>query len=186
MFPSLDGRIAILAVLPASLVVIRAFKRLIDSKQRKPCLPPGPVPLPLLGNVLSIDTKEPWLTYTEWGAAYGDLVFVRLLGQEVVVINSQHVADALLEKRSRIYSDRPYIATLEPFGWSVNFSLIGYGDKWRLCRRLFHQTFRPDSALKFRPMQIKRAREMIVNLIDDPQNYHSHFATSADVFVNIE
>lgn len=177
MFPSLDGRIAILAALPASLVVIRAFKRLIDSKQRKPCLPPGPVPLPLLGNVLSIDTKEPWLTYTEWGAAYGDLVFVRLLGHEVVVINSQHVADALLEKRSRIYSDRPYIATLEPFGWSGSFALIGYGDKWRLCRRLFHQTFRPDSALKFRPMQIKRAREMIVNLIDDPQNYHSHFAT---------
>ncbi|KAG1729295.1 cytochrome P450 [Suillus occidentalis] len=177
MFPSLDSRIAILAVLPASLVVIQAFKRFIDNRQRKPCLPPGPVPLPLLGNFLSIDTKEPWLTYTEWGNTYGDLVFVRLLGNEVVVINSQHVADALLEKRSQIYSDRPYIATLEPFGWSVNFALIGYGDKWRLCRRLFHQTFRPDSALKFRPMQIKRAREMIVNLIDDPQNYHSHFAT---------
>ncbi|KAG1725604.1 hypothetical protein EDB19DRAFT_260924 [Suillus lakei] len=45
------------------------------------------------------------------------------------------------------------------------------------CRRLFHQTFRPDCAHKFRPMQIKRAREMIVNLIDDPQHYHSHFAT---------
>ncbi|OJA12796.1 hypothetical protein AZE42_05833 [Rhizopogon vesiculosus] len=26
-------------------------------------------------------------------------------------------------------------------------------------------------------MQIKRAREMIVNMIDDPQRYHSHFAT---------
>jgi hypothetical protein len=44
----------------------------------------------------------------------GDLFFVRLLGQEIVVINSQHVAEALLDKRSRIYSDRPYIATLEP------------------------------------------------------------------------
>ncbi|KAG1751948.1 cytochrome P450 [Suillus occidentalis] len=155
--------------------------RRIDDN-RKPCLPPGPVLLPLLGNFLSIDTKEPWLTYTEWGTTCGDLVFVRLLGHEVVVINSQHVADVLLEKCSQIDSDRPYIATLEPFGWSVNFALIGCGDKWRLCRRLFHQTFRPDSALKFRPMQIKRAREMIVNLIDDPQNYHSHFATSADVF----
>ncbi|KAG0698390.1 hypothetical protein DFH29DRAFT_104007 [Suillus ampliporus] len=26
-------------------------------------------------------------------------------------------------------------------------------------------------------MQIKRAREMVVNLIDDPQHYRSHFAT---------
>ncbi|OJA21343.1 hypothetical protein AZE42_07123 [Rhizopogon vesiculosus] len=52
-----------------------------------------------------------------------------------------------------------------------------YSDEWRLNRRLFHQTFRPDSSLKFRPMQIRRAREMILNLIDDPQHYHSHFAT---------
>jgi hypothetical protein len=32
----------------------------------------------------------------------------------VVVINSQHIAQALLEKRSQVYSDRPYLATLEP------------------------------------------------------------------------
>jgi cytochrome P450 len=178
MFPSVDGRLAILAILLASLVVIKAFARFIVNRQNKPCLPPGPVPLPLLGNILSIDVKEPWLTYTEWRATYGDLVFVRLLaGQEVVVINSQHIAEALMDKRSRIYSDRPYVATIEPFGWSVNFSLTAYGDEWRLCRRLFQQTFRPDSARKFRPMQIKRALEMIVNLIDDPQHYHSHFAT---------
>ncbi|KAG1837792.1 cytochrome P450 [Suillus subalutaceus] len=177
MFPSVDGRFVILAVLPASFVFIKAFTRLIQNRQNKPCLRPGPVPLPLLGNVLSIDTKEPWLTYTEWAAAHGDLVFVRLLGQEVVVINSQHVAEALMDKRSRIYSDRPYLATVEPFGWSDIFAFTGYGDEWRLARRLFHQSFRPESALKFRPMQIKKAREMVINLIDDSQHYHSHFAT---------
>ncbi|KAG1733011.1 cytochrome P450 [Suillus paluster] len=133
--------------------------------------------LPLIGNILSIDAQEPWSTYTQWHAAYGELVFTRILDQKVVVINSQHVAQALMDKRSRIYSDRPYLATLEPFGWLVNFAFTGYGDEWRLCRRLFHQSFRPDSALKFRPMQMRRAREMIVNLIDDPQHYHSHFAT---------
>ncbi|KAG1825404.1 cytochrome P450 [Suillus variegatus] len=175
MFPSADGRLAILAVLPASVVVITSLKRFIRNRQNK--LPPGPVPLPLLGNVLSLDAKAPWLTYTEWAAAYGDLFFVQLLDQDVVVISSQHVAEALMDKRARIYSDRPYLATVEPFGWSVVFAFTGYGDEWRLCRRLIHQTFRPDSAFKFRPMQIKQAREMIVNLIDDPHHYHSHFAT---------
>ncbi|KAG2126531.1 cytochrome P450 [Suillus clintonianus] len=178
MFPSVDGRLAILALLPLSLVVITALGWFIENRQRKPRLPPGPVQLPLLGNVLSIDTKEPWLTYTKWHAAYGDLFLVRILDQEAVVINSQHVAEALMDKRSRIYSDRPYLATVEPFGWSaVTFGFTGYNDEWRLSRRLFHQTFRPSSALKFRPMQISRARDMIVNLIDDPQHYHSHFAT---------
>ncbi|KAG1855593.1 cytochrome P450, partial [Suillus subluteus] len=153
--------------------------RFIKKRQNNPSLPPGPVPLPLLGNVLSIDTQEPWLTYTEWGATYGDLVFMRHLGEEMVVINSQHIAEALLDKRSRIYSDRPYLATLKPYGWSISFAFIGYGDEWRLCRRLFHQTFRPESAVKFRPMQIRRAREMIVNLVDEPQHYHDHFATFA-------
>jgi cytochrome P450 len=54
---------------------------------------------------------------------------------------------------------------------------MAYGDEWRFSRRLFHQTFRPGSVLKFRPMVIERAREMIINLIDDPHHYHSHFAT---------
>ncbi|OAX34585.1 cytochrome P450, partial [Rhizopogon vinicolor AM-OR11-026] len=169
-----DSR-TILAVLTISFVVINVIRRFILNRQYR-YLPPGPVPLPLLGSLLSIG-KEPWLTYTKWGAAYGDLVFVRILDQDVVVLSSQYVAEALLDKRSRIYSDRPYLATVKPFGWSCNFGFLGYNDEWRLRRRLFHQTFRPESARKFCPMHIKRAHEMIVNMIDDPQRYYSHFAT---------
>ncbi|KAG2087126.1 cytochrome P450 [Suillus discolor] len=161
MAPAADGRLAILA---------------------------GLAPLPLLGSVLSVDTQEPWLTCTKWGATYGtvcvphivisgDLVFMRILDQEMVVVDSQRIAEALLEKRSRIHSDRPYLATIELYGWSISFAFMGYGDEWRLCRRLFHQTFRSESAVKFRPIQIRRAHEMVVNLVDDPQRYHDHFAT---------
>lgn len=38
--------------------------------------------------------------------ADSDIVFLRLLGTPVVVLNSADVATQLLEKRSRIYSDR--------------------------------------------------------------------------------
>ncbi|KAG2368707.1 cytochrome P450 [Suillus spraguei] len=178
MYLLVDRPPGILTALSLSLVVIIALRRFIENRRKKPCLLPGPVPLPLLGNVLSINTKQPWLTYTKWHATYGNLVLVRLLGQKVISINSQDVAQALLDKRSEIYSDRPYLATAEQFGWSaITFAFTGYGNEWRLSRRLFHQAFRSSSALKFRPLQMRRAREMIINLIDDPQHYFSHFAT---------
>lgn len=39
----------------------------------------------------------------------GDLVYTRLLNQEVIVINSEEIARDLLERRSYNYSDRPSI-----------------------------------------------------------------------------
>jgi hypothetical protein len=41
----------------------------------------------------------------------GDLLYVRLLGQDFVVLNSEKVARALLDQRSTLYSDRPVIPT---------------------------------------------------------------------------
>jgi len=41
------------------------------------------------------------------------LVYTRMLGIDMVIINSEAVARELLDKRSAIYSDRPVIRTGE-------------------------------------------------------------------------
>jgi hypothetical protein len=66
---ALDGRLAILTVLTISFPVMNVLRRFIVDRLRRP-LPPGPVPLPIIGNILSIG-KEPWVTYAEWGSTYG-------------------------------------------------------------------------------------------------------------------
>jgi hypothetical protein len=35
-------------------------------------LPPGPRPIPIIGNIRGIDINAAWLAYTEWGKQYGE------------------------------------------------------------------------------------------------------------------
>ncbi|KAI9570705.1 cytochrome P450 [Boletus coccyginus] len=170
------AQLAVLSLM--SVVAIDVIRRFIQGKpERKGFpLPPGPRPLPILGNILSVDRKKPWKTYTEWRAIYGDVVYHRLLDQDIVVLRSQSVAVRLLEKRSHIYSDRPFVATLEPYGLDCIFAFTPYGEHWRSCRRMFHQTYRADTAIGLYPMQLRKARQLVIGLIDNPDRYEHHYS----------
>ncbi|EGO24632.1 hypothetical protein SERLADRAFT_390194 [Serpula lacrymans var. lacrymans S7.9] len=98
-----------------SISALEFIRRLAKKSfhSHKPLLPPGPSPLHIVGNVLQIDTQEPWITYTNWGKTYGDIVYSRFLNQDVIIINSERVAKDLLDLRSKNYSDKPVVASLE-------------------------------------------------------------------------
>lgn len=95
--------------------------------------PPGPPRDPILGNVRQMTGGYIELRLTEWGKRYGnfhsfsvrislelthnqrsdvdtligDVNYLEVLGQPLVVLNSYSACKDLLEKRSRIYSSRP-------------------------------------------------------------------------------
>ena len=93
--------------------------------------PPGPKGLPFLGNVLEINSSEPWLTFTRWASSYGlclfvqkttivmpipfpgNLVYCTLFGRQILIIQTTDAAKALLEQRSGVYSDRPPVKVHE-------------------------------------------------------------------------
>ncbi|PCH36901.1 hypothetical protein WOLCODRAFT_37810, partial [Wolfiporia cocos MD-104 SS10] len=70
--------------------------------------PPGPKPLPVIGNLSDIPSEAAWKVFKQWGNTYGDLTYFHTFGREVIVINSAAVAHELLDKRSAIYSYRPF------------------------------------------------------------------------------
>ncbi|KAG1842006.1 cytochrome P450 [Suillus subalutaceus] len=188
MSTSADYRIPALAAISA---VAYGLVSWWSHKKRNPGglpLPPGPKPLPVVGNVLGLKIDEPWVTYTHWGATYGELVYSRLLNQEIILINTEKVARDLLERRSNNYSDRPGILCLtnDFFGWSFNSVMIKYNDRWRLHRRLFHQAFRPEAAYTYQTMQLRKGRELLNNLLEDPANWIAHLQThSASIIMSV-
>jgi hypothetical protein len=99
-----------LAGIVAGLLVLYAFKH--QAARRSLPLPPGPKPLPIIGNLFDIPKSKVWLTYNAWNERYGDVVYVEALGQKIVILSSATAVSDLMEHRSSIYSDRPNLIML--------------------------------------------------------------------------
>ncbi|KAF8554409.1 cytochrome P450 [Imleria badia] len=146
-------------------------------------LPPGPTGLPWVGSVFSVNSAHPWLSYEQWGKQYGDLVYTKLLGKDFIIINSVKVAHDLLEKRSAIYSERPYLPANEQFGLDFNSGLLPYGSTWRLHRKMFSLSLNKETTCQWKPLAICKARQLVENFFDIPEEFAKHCKTYAAAII---
>jgi len=145
------------------------------SRDRAQALPPGPPGLPFLGNLFQLDAKEPWLAFTRWKEIYGDIVYCKLLGQDIVVLNSHETAVELLDKRSANYSDRMWGSSmLQSYQLDDMIVFLPHDDKWRAHRRLLHQGLRQDAVKMYYPSQMQGALDLVENIKGSPEAYYTH------------
>jgi hypothetical protein len=71
--------------------------------------PPGPKPLPLIGNLLDFPTEQEWLVFRQWNEQYGDIVYTESLGKRTIILGSADAVNDLLERKGTVYSDRPHM-----------------------------------------------------------------------------
>ncbi|KAJ7762871.1 cytochrome P450 [Mycena olivaceomarginata] len=140
-------------------------------------LPPGPKKLPLVGNVFDIPPTHPWETYMAWSKEYNtDILHLDLAGTSLIVLSSAKIAEALLEKRSSMYSDRPRLPMLfELMGWDFNVAMMKYGNEWRAHRRLFNQGFTAKASLQYQPQQLTATHELLRRFLHAPDDFMGHF-----------
>ncbi|EIN12999.1 cytochrome P450 [Punctularia strigosozonata HHB-11173 SS5] len=157
------------------------------SRRRRSPLPPGPKGLPFFGIASKFPKDVPsWITYWRWGRQYGSpIVYFKLLGKDMLVINSLEVAMELLDSRGAIYSDRPsstMFGDLLDRRNSVFF--VKYGsDRFRQYRRLLNSQLNPRAASTYVPLQVEELRKFLRGLLRTPEKFRALIRRNAGAVI---
>lgn len=153
------------------LIVLRLLTR-----RSKPSLPPSPNGLPIIGNLLDMPTQFEWLVFSKWGEQLGDLFSLSVLGTNIIVINSYPRAVEMLDKRSNVYSDRPYVPmAMELMEMKDSMGFLPYDKRWKAGRRMFHKELGSIAAIRdFFPQEEQLGRRFLKRLLTQPEKFLDH------------
>ncbi|XP_058723430.1 isoflavone 3'-hydroxylase-like [Vicia villosa] len=120
-----------------SLIFIITIKILLQTQSRRlKNLPPGPPPIPIIGNLHHL--KHPLhRTFTTLSQKYGDIVSLWFGSRLVVVVSSPSLVEECFIKNDIVLANRPRFLTGKYIFY--NYTTLGsgsYGDHWRNLRRI--------------------------------------------------
>ncbi|KAF4901314.1 Cytochrome P450 monooxygenase COX2 [Colletotrichum fructicola] len=137
-----------------------------------PPLPPGPPGEFLLGHLRVIPKERTAETYAEWAKKYkSDVIYVKSLGQPIIVLNSVDAARDLLDRRGANYCDRPRFTLFEVMGWGKTLTFLPFGPRWQMHRKLLQTTFSNTNVRQWYQLQVTEARKSVHSIIKDPDNW---------------
>ncbi|KAI0496490.1 hypothetical protein KFK09_022807 [Dendrobium nobile] len=94
------GALATAAVVLVGVAIIGKF---LLNQRRHPNTPPAVPGWPLIGNLLQLREKKPFLTFVKWAEDYGPIYSIRCGASSMIVLNSTELAkEALVTKFSSI------------------------------------------------------------------------------------
>ena len=127
-----------LAICVMFLMALIGYKK---TRKTRLCPPPGPWPLPFVGNVLSMDTRRMHLTFYELSKTYGKIFRVSLLGEDIVVINDINLLRKafLGDEYGDIFADRPHTFATKYILFDVDITLGRANKVTYALRNMLHK-----------------------------------------------
>ncbi|PGH23598.1 hypothetical protein AJ80_02379 [Polytolypa hystricis UAMH7299] len=144
-------------------------------------LPPGPPPLPFIGNLHQAPSKYPWRTYTEWHRQYGPIFSLQYGPSTLIMLGNNAVTRDLLDKRSNIYSSRPRLMMVgECISKGFRTLLLPYGVRWRVHHRLQASFLNIQMSARYRELQDLESKQVVYEFLtrnDFAKVFHRYSAS---------
>lgn len=150
-----------------------AWKITTSSRLTAPApLPPGPPADPIIGHVRIVPSSRAELCYQRWAKEYkSDVLYLNLMGQPLVILNSAQSAIDLMDKRSSIYSDRPDFHFFEESGWTDSIAFTSTGPTFRKHRRMLQNAFSPTNIVQYCDKQEALTRVLVGQIVRRPDQW---------------
>ncbi|KAL7954630.1 cytochrome P450 [Trichoderma compactum] len=169
------------------LIGVLVYSLFFRGKRALLPLPPGPKPLPILGNIRDIPPKGVpdflhWLTFKD---KYGPISSITILGQTVVLLHDIDAATELLEKKESLKtSGRPSFTFAQMCGYDRHLSLTQYNDDFRLKRKLLHQQIGTKLlASQYTGIQDVEVKRFLLRLLNKPGDLFNHVRSGAAAII---
>ncbi|KAM8952359.1 cytochrome P450 2G1-like [Pelodytes ibericus] len=123
------------------LVISLFFYTVWNSIYRYQNLPPGPTPLPLIGNLLQIERGRLTHSFMKYWEQYGSIYTLYFGPNPVIVLCGYDMVKAALVDEGEVFGARGSFPTMTKFthGYGVGFS---NGERWRQMRSFTFRTLK--------------------------------------------
>ncbi|KAI9568147.1 cytochrome P450 [Boletus coccyginus] len=130
---------------------------------------------------------SPFLTTASWIEQHGPLISLRAGTYRYVVIGRHQAAKDIMEKQGSVLADRPrLVASGELLGRGFRILHVPAGERLKRMRRAFHTHFQPKAVQTYEPLQMSHVKEMVLGLLESPEQYQNHArAYAASVILKV-
>ncbi|PIO30954.1 hypothetical protein AB205_0132340 [Aquarana catesbeiana] len=112
-----------------------------DKMYRKSNLPPGPTPLPVIGNLLHVKRGEMVKSLDQLKEKYGSIYTLYFGSRPVVILCSYQMVREVLIDHGDEFSNRGHMPTVDRF-FNAHGPILSNGERWKQLRRFTLMTLR--------------------------------------------
>ncbi|EJT98962.1 cytochrome P450 [Dacryopinax primogenitus] len=133
-------------------------------------LPPGPNPIPILGNLSLPVPFRP--KFEKWAKEYPDVMTLRVLGIPIIVVNTRQSVLEVMEKRAAATAGRPHqIMADELCGLAPDPFRSNDWDMHKQYRRLFNSVLGPRAIQAYWGTQTRQMHRAALEILGAPDRH---------------